>query len=256
MRDRVRTLRRALQRARFRLWALRLHLRLRRNGSRLILDCPHGGRFEGRPPVVEVPLTGDTASSHSTLTLRLGRAASLGRGLILEVHPHGHALLELGDSTWLGAGCRVQLQGGTVRIGRETQVHDLCLLKARGEIEIGDRVRVSRGAILQAERRIAVGDLAGLGERTSLVDSDHVHDGSDAPFWEQGLRSAPIEIGRNAWVGANAVVLRGARLGANAVVAAGSVLTAGDHQGGWLHAGAPARPVRPLAEDDPSRSEG
>jgi carbonic anhydrase/acetyltransferase-like protein (isoleucine patch superfamily) len=48
-------------------------------------------------------------------------------------------------------------------------------------------------------------------------------------------------------VSANAVVLRGADVGDNAVLAAGAIVGAGEHRGGWLHAGAPARPVRPLA---------
>lgn len=244
MREWIRGARRALRRARFRLWALRLSARLRRNGCRLILECPHGGEFDSAP-VVEVPLEGEGRGS---LTLRLGRGASLGRGLLLEVSSGGASTLELGESTWLGAGCRVQLQGGTLRIGRETQVHDGCLLKARGEISIGDRVRVSRAVIVQAEERIEVGDLAGLGERTSLIDSDHDHDGGDTSFWERGVRSQPVAVGRNAWVGANSVLLRGARVGRNSVVGAGSVVTGGEHPPGWLIAGAPARAIRALGQ--------
>lgn len=233
---------RALRRARFRLWALRLHTRLRRNGSRLILDCPHGGGFDSAP-VVDVPLEGARPGS---LTLRLGRGASLGRGLILEVSAGGAAVLELGEGTWLGSGCRVQLQGGQLRIGRETQVHDLCLLKARGEIVVGDRVRISRGVIVQAEESIAVEDLVGVGERTSLIDSDHDHDGGEGSFWDRGVRSEPVRVERNAWIGANSVLLRGTRIGRNSVVGAGSVVTGGDHPPGWLIAGAPARPLRAL----------
>ena len=54
LRARVRAARALLGRARFRYWALRLDLRLRRNGSRLILDCPHGGRFQ-TPPIFARP---------------------------------------------------------------------------------------------------------------------------------------------------------------------------------------------------------
>jgi acetyltransferase-like isoleucine patch superfamily enzyme len=102
--------------------------------------------------------------------------------------------------------------------------------------------------ILQAEERIEVGDLAGLGERTSLIDSDHDHDGGDRSFWELGARSEPVVVGRNAWVGANSVILRGARVGRNSVVGAGSVVTAGDHPPGWLIVGAPARAIRALGQ--------
>ena len=242
LRGLARTAHRILRRARFRLWALRLGARLRRNGSRLILDCPHGGSFE-RAPVVEVPLEG---GGRGSLTLRLGPGASLGRELVLEVWAGADSVLELGESTWLGRGCRVQLQGGSIRIGRATQVHDGCLLKARGEIVVGDGVRVSRGVIFQAEEHIEVGDLAGVGERTSLVDSDHDHDGSETSFWERGVRAEPVRVGRNAWIGANSVLLRGTTIGRNSVVGAGSVVTGGEQPEGWLIAGAPARPVRAL----------
>lgn len=244
MREQIRSARRALRRARFRIWALRLAVRLRRNGSRLILDCPGGGEFES-PPVVELPLEG---GGRGSLTLRLAPGASLGRGLLLEVWAGAPSVLELGDSSWLGAACRVQLQGGTIRVGRETQIHDGCLLKARGEVRVGDRVRLSRGVIVQAEERIEVGDLAGIGERTSLIDSDHDHRGGDDSFWERGVVSEPVSIGRNAWIGANSVVLRGANVGRNSVVGAGSVVTAGEHPAGWLIAGAPARAVRALGQ--------
>jgi acetyltransferase-like isoleucine patch superfamily enzyme len=101
---------------------------------------------------------------------------------------------------------------------------------------------------VQAEQRIEVGDLAGLGERTSLIDSDHDHDGGDASFWERAVRSEPVVVGRNAWVGANSVILRGSHVGRNSVVGAGSVVTAGEHPPGWLIAGAPARAIRALRD--------
>ena len=228
---------------RFRVWALRLDARLRRNGSRLILDCPSGGRFV-TPPIVELPLLGGGAGS---LTLRLAPGASLGRGLILEVWAGGQSVLDLGHDTWLGAGCRVQLQGGRVRIGDRAQVRDGCLLKARGELTVGDRTIVSRGAIVHADERVSIGAFVGVGERVSVIDSDHAHDGSDTPFWEQELRTGPIEIERNVSIGANCVILRGTTIGCNSVVGAGAVLTGDEYPAGWLIAGVPARPLHPLA---------
>jgi acetyltransferase-like isoleucine patch superfamily enzyme len=242
----VRGVRRTRGRARFALWAWRLDLRLRRNGSRLVLQCPGGGHFVS-PPRVEVPLWGrKPGGARGRFVLRLAPGASLGRDLALSIRTGGESVLELGRNTWIGDHCRIELDAGTIRLGAEAQLRDLCLLKCNGEIDVGDRTIVSRGANIHANELVRIGEHTGIGERSSLIDNDHVHDGSDRSFYEQELRSGPIEIGRNVVIGANTVVLRGARVGANAVVAAGSVVRGGEYEGGWLIAGSPASAKRRL----------
>ncbi len=120
------------------------------------------------------------------------------------------------------------------------------MLKSEGELVVGTNVPISYGTTIHCVRRIEIDADAGLAERVTVVDSDHGHDGSAAPFLGQPLRVDPVHIGANVFVCANAVVTRGARIGPNAVVAANAVLGAGDHPGGPLYAGAPARPVRRL----------
>ena len=100
--------------------------------------------------------------------------------------------------------------------------------------------------MVSATEDVAIGAFCALGERVTVIDSDHDVDGSDAHWAHQPLRIAPVAVGPNAVVGANSVVLRGARIGANAVVAAGSIVTAGEHAGGWLIAGTPARAAKAL----------
>ena len=39
------------------------------------------------------------------------------------------------------------------------------------------------------------------------------------------LKTAPVKIGDNVWIGMNAVILKGVTIGENSVVAAGSVVT-------------------------------
>ena len=56
---------------------------------------------------------------------------------------------------------------------------------------------------------------------------------------------APVEIGRNAFIGDRAIILKGVTIGADAVVGAGSVVTA-DIPAGVVAAGIPARVVREL----------
>lgn len=240
----ARSARLTAERTRLELWARRLDARLRRAGGRLRLEAPHGAHFYALP-VVEVHPYGPGAG---TLTIRLGRHAHLGRGLILEIWAGADSLFELGDDAALRAGERLQLRGGAIRIGRGTTIRDYGLLDVMrgGEIAIGDYVQMGSQVALHAVDRVQLDAHVTIGERTSIFDSDHRHDGSEAPVVDQPVAVAPVTIGANSFVGANSLVLRGATLAANCSVAGGAVVRAGEYPGGHLYAGSPARAVRRL----------
>jgi acetyltransferase-like isoleucine patch superfamily enzyme len=94
-------------------------------------------------------------------------------------------------------------------------------------------------AFLMAEERIEIGSHCLISWNVAIADSDfHPLDSVQrrvdaealAPFFENrpprpALRSAPISIGDNVWIGMNAVILKGVTIGENSVVAAGSVVT-------------------------------
>ena len=61
--------------------------------------------------------------------------------------------------------------------------------------------------------------------------------------------SAPIYIGDNVWVGANAVILPGLKIGENSVIGAGSVVTK-DIPANVVAVGNPCRVMRPIDERD------
>lgn len=241
-----------VERARFELWARRLDAALRRAGGRLELDAPHGAHFYELPSL-EIHPYGDGAG---VLRLRLGRDAMLGRGLILEVWAAAANAVELGDRATFRAGVRVQMRGGAVRLGDDARVRDHSLLEASGgEIVLGRSVQFGAGVCLHATERVALGDHVTVGERTSMFDSDHRHDGSDTPVVDQPVAIAPIEIGANTFIGANSLVLRGASVGPNCMFAAASVVRGGDYPGGFLYAGTPLQAVRPLRRAKPAAAE-
>lgn len=224
----------------FRLWCAWLGLQLRRRGARLVVDAPSGARLDSWPHV-------DVSPAATSFTLRLGRGVKLGRATHLDLQA-GDGTLELGDGAYLMHGVRLQLRGGAIRLGPHVNVRDGVVLKSEGELVVGTNVPISYGATIHCVERIEIAADAGLAERVTVVDSDHGHDGSAAPFLGQPLRVEPVSIGANVFVCANAVVTRGARIGDNAVVAANAVLGAGEHAGGQLYAGAPAKAVRSLAD--------
>jgi len=236
----ARAARAGVRRARFAAWAARLRVELARNGGRLALDAPHGARFDGAPLI--------KASHHGgaggTFTLRLGRDVDLGRHTVLQVWAGGDSVLEVGDGTTLGQGSRLVLRNGAIRLGPRVQVRDVVLLKSDGELRAGEWVIFGHAAVVAASREVVLGDRVGLGERVSIIDSDHGADGTDAFYLRRPLRVTPVRLESNVLVGANAVILRGANIGSNAVVAAGAVVAGGEHPAGWLIGGVPARPLK------------
>ena len=78
-----------------------------------------------------------------------------------------------------------------------------------------------------------------VGEYASLRDANH-RVGVAGGLRHSGHDSAPIHIGRNAWIGRGVTVLGGVTIGERAVVGANSVVTR-DVPAGSIAVGAPAR---------------
>jgi acetyltransferase-like isoleucine patch superfamily enzyme len=181
-----------------------------------------------------------------TLTLRVGRNVTIGRNVLLEVWAPGTNVLELQDDSYILDGVRVMLRSGRIVLGPRSNLRDYVQVKSEGDLILGDEVSVCYGSLLHCTERIELHDLVGTGERVTMIDSEKRHDGSDTHFLRQPLRVAPVIVGRNTFVAANAVITHGSRIGPNAVIAAGAVLTGGDYPGGHILAGAPARAVKQL----------
>jgi acetyltransferase-like isoleucine patch superfamily enzyme len=245
-RSAARAARLGAERARFELWARRLDAALRRAGGRLVLEAPHGAHFYELPRIEVYPYGGEAG----TLTLRFGEHVRLGRGLILDVWAAADNVFELDDGATFRAGTRVQLHGGRVSVGSHTTIRDYCFLDAskNGAILIGSDVEIGQQVAFHAVERVQLDDKVAVGERVSIFDSDHRHDGSDVKAPDQAIAVAPVVIGTNTFLGANSLVLRGVTMGPNGMLAAGSLIRAGEYPGGYLYAGSPLRPVRPLGK--------
>ena len=127
-----------------------------------------------------------------------------------------------------------------VIIGRHVSCYAGCsfALGENGRCTIGD-FSLLNGALIMAEERIDIGSHCLISWNVGLADSDFhplepaqrlIDAQALAPFFENRparprLKTAPIKIGDNVWIGMNAVILKGVTVGENSVVAAGSVVT-------------------------------
>jgi acetyltransferase-like isoleucine patch superfamily enzyme len=107
-----------------------------------------------------------------------------------------------------------------------------------GSCSVGD-FTLMNGALVMAEERIEIGSRCLISWNVGIADSDFhplapaqriIDAHALAPFFKDRpprpkLRTMPVIISDNVWIGMNAIILKGVTIGENSVVAAGAVVT-------------------------------
>ncbi len=121
------------------------------------------------------------------------------------------------------------------------------------KIRIGNGVGIS-GATIYARKGVEIGDNTAIGGNVKILDNDfHPIDAedrirllSDPKGGDSNLvLSCKIHIGKNCFIGCNAIILKGTVIGDNCVVGAGAVV-AGKFEDYCVIGGNPARVIRRL----------
>lgn len=115
-----------------------------------------------------------------------------------------------------------------------------------GRIVIGDNTGLS-GATIYARNLIKIGKGTLIGANTKILDNDfHPVDPELRRINpNDSIKSKPVVIGDNVFIGCNTIILKGVTIGDNSVIGAGSVITC-DIPAASLAAGNPARIIRSL----------
>ena len=117
-------------------------------------------------------------------------------------------------------------------------------------VEIGPGCYINNDVCLRSEGPgISIGRDVLIGYGVHVYDSDFHAVDPRARAEAHTPRTAKVKIGDNAWIGANAMVLKGVEIGAGAVVAAGSIVTRSVPPA-TLVAGNPAWIVRRLSDGE------
>jgi acetyltransferase-like isoleucine patch superfamily enzyme len=127
-----------------------------------------------------------------------------------------------------------------VVLGRHVSCYAGCSfsLGTNGTCSVGDFTLLN-GVLIMAEERIEIGSYCLMSWNVGIADSDfHPLEPAQrrldalalAPYYDKRpprpkLRTAPVRIHDNVWVGMGAVILKGVEIGENSVVAAGAIVT-------------------------------
>lgn len=107
-----------------------------------------------------------------------------------------------------------------VSIGKELVSRFGLFLRAEsGNLKIGDKCFFNTHVSITCMKEITVGDRCQVANNVVIVDHDHDYRAGWGHY-----QCAPVTIGNDVWIGANAVILKGSVIGDGAVIAAGTVV--------------------------------
>lgn len=164
--------------------------------------------------------------------------------------PAPGAFARFGARSVLAPPARVTLPGA-IEIGDDVCILEhgwLSVVRAVDGVEprlvIGDRCRIGPFCHVACVGEVVFEPDVCAAERVFVADTYHGYDDPDRPVLDQPMAAPqPVRVGRGAFLGVAAAVLRGVTIGERAYVAPGAVVTE-DVPARTLVAGNPARVVR------------
>lgn len=102
---------------------------------------------------------------------------------------------------------------------------------------VGKSFAVSGGCYIQGINGIQIGDDTIFSFGVGIISANH-NSGNLA----ESMVNRPVKIGKNCWLGKNAIILPGVELGDGCIVGAGAVVTK-SYEAGTRLAGVPAKPI-------------
>lgn len=120
--------------------------------------------------------------------------------------------------------------GGTVRIGRGSEIGERCRISIANSLEIGEKVLLSPNVY--------------------ITDCDHEYRNIDVPVIDQGIvqRGQKVSIGEGSYIGINTVIVGNVKIGKHCVIGANSVVTK-DVPDYCVAVGSPAKVIKHIEEN-------
>lgn len=92
-----------------------------------------------------------------------------------------------------------------------------------GIIQIGSKVFINKNCMIVAQDIIEIGDGTTIGPNVVIYDHDHAF-GRDKESEKDPFRKRKVSVGKNVWIGAGVIILKGTTIGDNCVIGAGTIV--------------------------------
>ncbi len=155
------------------------------------------------------------------LDLRVAKTARIGR-ITVRLDPTGPSQLHIGEHTTLDDGVEIRLRGGSVRIADWVEIRSGVRLMASGTLEALGQNVLSWGMVVHCDESVVLGRRSTFGEYVTVTDSTHEH--VEGGWHVDQIRTSPVRVGEDTWVGAKATIGRGVAVGDQCVIAGSAVV--------------------------------
>ncbi|WP_105123290.1 acyltransferase [Streptococcus suis] len=112
-----------------------------------------------------------------------------------------------------------------LEIGRWVEMRNFSSLDVfpGAQLKLGDSVFINEHCTIRCAHSISIGSGTMIGDGARIYDQDHLYSSYHIDHW--GITKANISIGKDCWIGANAVITKGVTIGDNVIIGAGTVVT-------------------------------
>lgn len=133
-----------------------------------------------------------------------------------------------------------------VTIGNHVTFGYNCTIEvtANGALVIEDYVNITQNVLLSSNEKIEIGAYTLIGENVSIRDSSHgMKKGTKIQL--QDSISKAVTIGKDVWIGANTILLKGSLLADETIIGANSLVNEKSKtKEGYIYAGSPIRLIK------------
>lgn len=132
-----------------------------------------------------------------------GQSVYIGKHCSLKGKRH----ITLEDSVTVRPYTQIWSGGGTVRIGKGSEIGERCRISIANSLDIGEKVLLSPNVY--------------------ITDCDHEYRNISVPVIDQGIaqKGQTVSIGYGSYIGINAVIVGNVKIGKHCVIGANSVVT-------------------------------
>lgn len=156
-----------------------------------------------------------------------------------------HNTVKIGSENILGCEFIFESNTGNISIGDNCFINNRTKLISINSIKIGNNVTISWDCTIYDHNSHSLDHLHRRNDiRNQLFDKRSKHSLTHSKDWTT-VRSRPIEIEDDVWIGFNSIILSGVKIGKGAIIGAGSVVRE-DVEPWTIVAGNPAKIIKRL----------
>jgi len=135
------------------------------------------------------------------------------------------------------------------KIGHKVYIFSGVRLLFPGNVSIGNCCCINHGTDIGGVGGVEIGNYVLIGPNCQILTAHHKYTSWEKPISYQWIDTAPVKIGDDVWIAANAVILPGVTVGRGAIIGAGAVVTK-DVDPFAIVGGVPARLIKYRFDED------